>query len=251
MSWTTYTKHCNYLWALPVQLLLTAMGVNGSAPGSLAQFDGTNWTNYAHPALGSMHRGNLAIDSKNNKWVGSYSNNFSLPFGVAQSTPSSITRNGRIAAPGAAPTTSPCSWSVEHTPSPLAVQEAQMEWRFRQTRVWFSRGLRWHHHRQGAAKPPSVLATGASGDPSTVSAKWTANGVAYRYAIGTAAGAADIVNWTSTTGTTMSRNGLGLSADGSIGSPCKRGMPAGCGARAVTARLWRASNRKDTFICRS
>jgi hypothetical protein len=58
--------------------------------------------------------------------------------------------------------------------------------------------------------PPVVFATGAPGDPSAASANWTTTGVAYRYAIGTAPGAADIVNWTSASGATASKTGLGL-----------------------------------------
>jgi len=66
-----------------------------------------------------------------------------------------------------------------------------------------------------APPPPHVLAGGVEGDPSTVAARWSASDpesaiTGYRYAIGSAAGAVDIVNWTTTTATSLTRSGLGL-----------------------------------------
>jgi hypothetical protein len=65
--------------------------------------------------------------------------------------------------------------------------------------------------------PPTAFATGKPSDVSAVEATWSASDpesaiIGYRYAIGTAAGTADIVNWTTTTATSMSRSGLGLVA---------------------------------------
>jgi hypothetical protein len=65
--------------------------------------------------------------------------------------------------------------------------------------------------------PPSVFATGKPSDVSAVEATWSATDpesaiIGYRYAIGSAAGTADIVNWTTTTATSISRSGLGLVA---------------------------------------
>jgi subtilisin family serine protease len=65
--------------------------------------------------------------------------------------------------------------------------------------------------------PPTAFATGKPSDVSTVEATWSATDpesaiTGYRYAIGSAAGTADIVNWTTTTATSMSRSGLGLVA---------------------------------------
>jgi hypothetical protein len=65
--------------------------------------------------------------------------------------------------------------------------------------------------------PPSVFATGKPSDVSAVEATWSATDpesaiIGYRYAIGSAAGTADIVNWTPTTATSISRSGLGLIA---------------------------------------
>lgn len=62
---------------------------------------------------------------------------------------------------------------------------------------------------------PFVSASGKQGDASYVEAAWLAidpdsSIIGYRYAIGSAAGATDIVNWTSTTATGISRSGLGL-----------------------------------------
>ena len=65
--------------------------------------------------------------------------------------------------------------------------------------------------------PPTVSATGKPGDVSTFEATWSAVDpdtqiTGFRYAIGSAAGAADIVNWTSTTAISLSRSGLGFVA---------------------------------------
>jgi hypothetical protein len=64
---------------------------------------------------------------------------------------------------------------------------------------------------------PSVIAGGKQGDASYVEAAWAASDpdstiTNYRYAIGSAAGATDIVNWTTTNSTSLSRSGLGLIA---------------------------------------
>jgi subtilisin family serine protease len=63
--------------------------------------------------------------------------------------------------------------------------------------------------------PPSVSASGVEGDTTTVEARWSAKDpesliTGYRYAVGSAAGATDIVNWTPTSSTTLTRSGLGL-----------------------------------------
>ena len=60
---------------------------------------------------------------------------------------------------------------------------------------------------------PWVFASGNTNDISFVMVNWSATDpetsiIGYRYAIGTAPGATDIVNWTNTTKTSISRNGL-------------------------------------------
>jgi len=62
---------------------------------------------------------------------------------------------------------------------------------------------------------PWVFAEGTAGAPSSVTAHWIATDpgssiVHYRYAIGTLAGAVDVVNWTTLNATTVTRTGLGL-----------------------------------------
>jgi len=62
---------------------------------------------------------------------------------------------------------------------------------------------------------PVVFATGKNGDVSFVEISWSAfefesTITGYRYAIGSAPGATDIVNWTNITGNLINRNGLGL-----------------------------------------
>ncbi|RLC71317.1 MAG: hypothetical protein DRJ03_30330 [Chloroflexi bacterium] len=63
--------------------------------------------------------------------------------------------------------------------------------------------------------PPSVIAGGKEGDASIVEAMWSASDpdssiTGYRYAIGSSAGATDIVNWTNTSSSSITRSGLGL-----------------------------------------
>jgi hypothetical protein len=65
--------------------------------------------------------------------------------------------------------------------------------------------------------PPLVKAKGVEGDPTSMEGWWSASDpdspiIGYRYAIGSAPGAADIVNWTPVpaTTTTINRSGLGL-----------------------------------------
>ena len=65
---------------------------------------------------------------------------------------------------------------------------------------------------------PIVLASGKPGDPSYVEISWMASDpesaiTAYRYAIGSAPGVTDIVNWTTTTSNSITRSGLGLFSD--------------------------------------
>jgi hypothetical protein len=66
-----------------------------------------------------------------------------------------------------------------------------------------------------APEAPSVIAGGKKGDPTTVEAMWWADDpdsqiTGYRHAIGSAAGATDIVNWTVTSNDSLTRSGLGL-----------------------------------------
>ena len=68
---------------------------------------------------------------------------------------------------------------------------------------------------QTPPNPPAVIAGGKEGDGSSVEATWSANDpdssiTGYRYAIGSAAGATDIVNWTNISSNSMTRSGLGL-----------------------------------------
>ena len=66
--------------------------------------------------------------------------------------------------------------------------------------------------------PPSapwVIAGGKQNDASTVIAMWLATDsdssiTGYRYAIGSASGATDIVNWTETSDSFVTKSGLGL-----------------------------------------
>lgn len=62
---------------------------------------------------------------------------------------------------------------------------------------------------------PHLFASGVDGDASSVAAHWSASDpdspiIAYRYAIGTTRGGREIVNWTSTTATRLSRSGFGF-----------------------------------------
>jgi hypothetical protein len=66
-----------------------------------------------------------------------------------------------------------------------------------------------------APEAPSVIAGGREGDLTTVEAMWWADDpdsqiTGYRHAIGSAAGATDIVNWTVTSDDSLTRSGLGL-----------------------------------------
>jgi parallel beta-helix repeat protein len=63
--------------------------------------------------------------------------------------------------------------------------------------------------------PPWVWAWGVENEPTTVQAMWSATDpesaiIRYRYAIGATAGGTDIINWTTTTGASVTRTGLGL-----------------------------------------
>ncbi len=64
---------------------------------------------------------------------------------------------------------------------------------------------------------PNLYASGVAGDASAVYARWSAADpdsaiTLYRYAVGASDGATDIVSWTETTATSLSRSGLGLVA---------------------------------------
>jgi hypothetical protein len=64
---------------------------------------------------------------------------------------------------------------------------------------------------------PSVSAHSAAGNPGYVTAQWSATDpnspiIHYRYAIGSAPGALDVVNWTTLDATTVTRTGLGLTS---------------------------------------
>jgi hypothetical protein len=62
---------------------------------------------------------------------------------------------------------------------------------------------------------PFVMAAGVEGDASTVQARWSSSDpestiTGYRYSIGSAPGATDIVNWTPISSSSLVRSGLGL-----------------------------------------
>jgi thermitase len=84
-----------------------------------------------------------------------------------------------------------------------------------ETRFGFTVGYAGEISDRTAPKAPSVIAGGREGDPTTVEAAWWADDpdsqiTGYRYAIGSAAGATDIVNWTVTSDDSLTRSGLGL-----------------------------------------
>jgi hypothetical protein len=85
----------------------------------------------------------------------------------------------------------------------------------RDTRFRFTVDYAGQISDQTPPNTPWVLASGKSGDPSYVEAVWFASDpdssiTGYRYAIGSAAGANDIVNWTNLNGSTLVRGSLGL-----------------------------------------
>jgi len=87
-----------------------------------------------------------------------------------------------------------------------------------------------------APNVPAVKASGTSADPTALVASWTAVDptapvVEYRYAIGSTQGATDIVNWTSTTATSLTRTGLGLVAGRQYWLSVRRAMRVDCGVR--------------------
>ena len=215
VSWTTYTKIPNA--DLPLDSIgAIAVDSDGSKwlnyISSLVQFDGTSWTVYVYDSPATMNLiSTFAIDSKNSKWVGCNSPIYlralwgGAPYPITDNAQWTNSRTWR----GTYDITS----LIERGTYTITVSSAKgtdgMEIPA-DARFGFRVDYAGTITDKAPPKPPSVLATGAPGDPSAVSAKWTANGVAYRYAIGTAAGTADIMNWTSATGTTVSRNGLGL-----------------------------------------
>jgi subtilisin family serine protease len=68
---------------------------------------------------------------------------------------------------------------------------------------------------QTPPSPPWVWTWGVENEPTTVQAMWSATDpesaiIRYRYAIGATAGGTDIINWTTTSGASVTRTGLGL-----------------------------------------
>jgi subtilisin family serine protease len=83
------------------------------------------------------------------------------------------------------------------------------------TRFGFTVGYAGQITDQTPPNVPSVIAGGKEGDSSSVEAMWWASDpdssiTSYRYAIGSAPGATDIVNWTMTSNNLFTRSGLGL-----------------------------------------
>jgi len=83
------------------------------------------------------------------------------------------------------------------------------------TRFGFSVDYAGQITDQTPPNPPVVIAGGVEGDASSVEAMWSANDpdssiTGYRYAIGSAAGATDIVHWTNTSRSSIARSELGL-----------------------------------------
>jgi hypothetical protein len=178
----------------------------------LEKFDGTTWTAYSPPTGANA----VAVDGNDNKWFGSYSGAGVL-WGGSDYV---LTENSQWLSNSQWRATYDITSLVPRGTYTVSVGSAKgtdgMEIPA-DTRFGFTVDYAGEITDKTPPYPPSVSASGKSSDATYVEATWSATDpesaiTGYRYAIGTAAGTADIVNWTTTTATSLSRSGLGFVA---------------------------------------
>lgn len=189
--------------------------------GGVTRFDGITWTNYDIPGGVVV----IAIDNERNKWFGHWG--VHVLYG-GQDCP--ITENAQWLDGTHWRATYDVTSLIPRSDYTISVSGARgtdgMEIST-DTRFGFTVDYVGEITDQTPSPPPSVIAGGVEGDASTVKAMWWASDpdssiTGYRYTIGSAPGATDIVNWTfiSATGATglvgaassgsITRSGLGL-----------------------------------------
>jgi hypothetical protein len=211
-SWTIYDS-LGWVNHIAVDVDNSKWFVTSSGMG-LARYDGTTWTNYNSsnsPGMPSWIN-RITIDASGNKWTGANapSGGIAVMWGGANYP---ITDNAQWTTNRTWRGTYDITSLIDRGTYTITVGSALGTDGMLiapDSRFGFRVDYAGTITDKTPPNPPVVFATGAPGDPSAASANWTTTGVAYRYAIGTAPGAADIVNWTSASGATASKTGLGL-----------------------------------------
>jgi sugar lactone lactonase YvrE len=199
--------------------------------GGMARFDGAMWTIYntSNSGLTSEFVHSIAIDSDGAKWLGTIGGGVNVLWGgqdyhisdnaqwldathwrATYDVTSLVPRGAyTVSVSGARGATTMMSGTLA-LPLPGGGMEIPTD-----TRFSFTVDYAGEITDQTPPPPPGVIAGGVEGDASTVEAMWWASDpdssiTGYRYAIGSAAGATDIVNWTTTSSNSVSKSGLGL-----------------------------------------
>jgi len=199
--------------------------------GGMARFDGATWTIYntSNSGLTSEFVHSIAIDSDGAKWLGTIGGGVNVLWGgqdyhisdnaqwldathwrATYDMTSLVPRGAHtVSVSGARGATTMMSGTLA-LPLPGGGMEIPTD-----TRFSFTVDYAGEITDQTPPPPPGVIAGGVEGDAPTVEAMWWASDpdssiTGYRYAIGSAAGATDIVNWTTTSSNSVSKSGLGL-----------------------------------------
>lgn len=218
-NWTVYTAcspmPCSGLQSNNIQSIAIASdGTKWFGTGiGLEKFNGSKWTTYFLPTFLSAK---VALDGSDNKWLGGYSGAGVLWGGTDYllNTNAQWLSDTQWRATYDITSLVPRGTYTMNISSAIGTDGMQIP---TDTRFGFTVDYAGTISDQTPPYPPSVFATGKPSDVSAVEASWSASDsdssiTGYRYAIGSSAGAVDIVNWTTTSATSLTRNGLGLVA---------------------------------------
>ncbi len=222
-TWTTYDfTDIGWMMMGAESIAIDDDGVKWfAASGSVARFDDSTWTTYSLGDLGCSAGStvrNMDIDSNGSKWLATDSLGVAVLYGGDDH---SVIANATWLDDTHWRATYDVTSLVPRDDYTIQVSTAQATDGMEipaDTRFGFTVDYAGSISDQTPPYPPSIWASGKEGDASYVDASWSAFDpdspiTLYRYAIGSAAGATDIVDWTNTSDSSMTRSGLGLVKD--------------------------------------
>ncbi len=217
-AWTAYPADPDrYHQGPPAYARALTVGPDGTpwalSPYGLVHFDGSDWTYYDLPT--DSEPMSIAADLHGNVWVGTYQEGLA---GLSGGLDYPLAGSGRWLDERTWEGTYDFTSLVQRGKYAVSVGGAMgLGGMAVPTDGRFTFTVDYPGSISDSTPPPApnLYVSGVASDPSAVYARWSAadpeSGITlYRYAIGSAPGAADIVGWTETTETSLSQAGLGL-----------------------------------------
>lgn len=204
-TWTTYrnASTATGLGSLAIDKNGVKWGT-ASLYGGVVSFDGTAWKSYPQATSGVMFTdAKMTIGSDGNKWFGSYSPNGNA-YVLWGGDDYPLTTNAQWLDDHTWRATYDITSQVPRGAQAISVSGARGSDGMEiapDSRFGFTVDYAGTISDRTPPNPPQIFATGTPGDPSAVRITWSASDgesgiAAYRYAIGSAPGATDVVNWT-------------------------------------------------------